>query len=76
MTRHFTVQGMSCSGCAQSIVRRLSALPGVEAVTADHVLGSTEVTFDETMVSPEELCRAIEALGFDAQMTEPPVKEQ
>ncbi len=72
MTAHFVVKGMSCSGCAQSIVRRLSGTTGVTAVNADNIVGTADVSFDETLVSPHSLAEMIDALGFEAELVESP----
>lgn len=42
-TTVFEVDGMTCGGCEQGIVRVLAALPGVEAVRASHVDRRVEV---------------------------------
>jgi copper chaperone len=74
MTVHFTVKGMSCSGCSQSIMRKLTNTAGVQHATADHVAGTADVTFDEQLVSPTALCEVIENLGFDSTMHSVPAE--
>lgn len=71
---HFAVRGMSCSGCAQSIIRRLSAEAGVESVVADHVTGEVDVAFDEAHVTATRLNELIENLGYEAEIQGSEVK--
>ncbi len=66
MTVNYRVGGMSCAGCASSIIRRLSAVNGVYHAHVDHLAGTAVVTFDETMVTPGTLEAIMDAMGFDA----------
>lgn len=63
----FNVSGMSCSGCSASIGRALSRLDGIENAEADHVKGSAEVSFDDTMISKEKIIETIENLGYKVE---------
>lgn len=58
----FEVQGMTCNGCEQSIVRALRELPGVDEVRASHTLGRVDV---DGTAPRDQLAKAIEAAGFD-----------
>ena len=60
----FNVSGMSCGGCSASIGRALSRLDGIEKAEADHVKGSAEVSYDDTMISKEKIIETIENLGY------------
>ena len=61
----FNVKGMSCSGCARSIERRLSVTPGVRTVSVDMDAGTASVDYDENVTEPNSLEKIIESLGFD-----------
>ncbi len=61
----FNVHGMSCTGCAQSIERRLMATAGVQAVSVDYVAGTANIDYDENATNPNSLEKVIEMLGFD-----------
>lgn len=64
-TVSYNIQGMSCTGCAQSIERRLLSTPGVQQATVDLASATANVTFDDTITSPNSLEKVIENLGFD-----------
>ena len=61
----FTVHGMSCSGCARSIERRLATTPGVQSSSVDLDSQLATITYDERETSPDTLEKVIESLGFD-----------
>ncbi|HUZ84932.1 MAG TPA: heavy-metal-associated domain-containing protein [Gaiellales bacterium] len=58
------VQGMHCGGCERSLVAALTALPGVEAATADHVAEEVVVMHDPGLAGDGALRGAIAAAGF------------
>jgi copper chaperone CopZ len=60
----FTVDGMHCDSCSSSIVATLEKVEGVEAVTADHELGTAEAVHRPEMVGADELKVEIESLGY------------
>jgi len=66
MTVNYRVAGMTCAGCASSIMRRLGSVNGVYHVHVDHQAGTAIVTFDETMVTPGTLEAIMDEMGFDA----------
>lgn len=57
----FSVEGMSCGGCEQSVENVVGDLDGVETVAADNEAGTVEVDgeYDESSVRA-----AIEGAGF------------
>jgi len=61
----FNVQGMSCSGCAQSVERRLMSTPGVQSASVDLVSATANITFNEQTTNANSLEKVIESLGFD-----------
>lgn len=64
-TQTFSVQGMTCGGCAKSVARVLTELSGVQSAQVSHSEGKAEVVFDETVVTEAALVEAIEEAGFD-----------
>lgn len=58
----FTVGGMHCSHCQQSVTRAIDALPGVAACEVDLAGGRARVT--GSTVAPAAVVAAVEALGF------------
>jgi len=60
----FNVRGMSCTGCAQSIERRLLTTTGVQSASVDLSAGEAVVDYDENVTNPNSLEKVIESLGF------------
>lgn len=61
MTRTYTVTGMSCGGCEQTVEDALAELEGVDGVTADNESDTVTIEgdFDETAA-----LHAIEDAGY------------
>jgi copper chaperone CopZ len=60
------VTGMTCSGCARTIERVLSRVPGVISAKVDFDLGLAIVNGS---TAPSELIKAIEKAGYGASVT-------
>jgi copper chaperone len=58
----FTIQGMSCGGCVNSVKRVLSAVPGIEPLTVE--VGSATVRIDPAQATAAQAKAAIEKAGF------------
>jgi Cd2+/Zn2+-exporting ATPase len=63
------VEGMCCSAETGPIERAVRALPGVRQVHADATLARLSVDFDPQALSPEQIVRQVERLGFKVQPT-------
>jgi copper chaperone CopZ len=63
----FKVSGMSCTGCSSSIGRALSRLEGIDTAVADHVKGTTDVSFNEKKIGKEKIVQTIENLGYKVE---------
>lgn len=61
------VGGMTCAGCARTIERVLSRVPGVQSAAVDFDLGIAIVNGSAT---PLELSAAIEKAGYSASLTD------
>lgn len=59
------IQGMTCSGCQQSIHQALIQLEGVEKVDVS-LTNHTATIEHHSQLSAQDLINAIEAIGFDA----------
>lgn len=62
-----SISGMTCSGCANTVTRVLSRLPGVASANVDFENGHALVT---GTARPEDLVKAVEAAGYSAQITQ------
>lgn len=61
------VSGMACAGCARTIERVLSRVPGVQSAAVDFDLGIAIVNGSAT---PLELSAAIEKAGYSASLAD------
>ncbi|MBO8140797.1 MAG: copper-translocating P-type ATPase [Firmicutes bacterium] len=57
---------MTCAACATRVERGLSKLPGVLAANVNLATEQASVTFDPTQVTPEDMARKVNALGYEA----------
>lgn len=66
LKQEFTVNGMSCGGCVNSVTRAVSRLPGVRAVDVSLEQKVARVEYDATATDSTAIVAAIEAAGFEA----------
>jgi mercuric ion transport protein len=58
------VEGMTCTGCEQTICKAVGQLPGVTGVTASFTDSSATVSFDSVLSSLDEITTVIEEAGY------------
>ena len=63
MKKIMKVEGMHCAGCSGRLKRLLEALPEVESASADHEVGTAEVTLESDMAGAK-LKATVEKAGF------------
>ncbi|RRT56685.1 hypothetical protein B296_00017766 [Ensete ventricosum] len=66
LSGQFTIGGMTCSACVNSIEGILSKLPGVKRAVVALATSLGEVEYDPSVITKDEIVRAIEDAGFDA----------
>ncbi|MCH7773114.1 MAG: mercuric transport protein MerTP [Bacteroidetes bacterium] len=54
------IEGMTCTGCEESVDYALETEEGVISVTSSYETGIAEVKFDKSKVKPEQLSKAVE----------------
>jgi copper chaperone len=59
--------GMTCDGCAQSVKRVLSDLPGVETAEVSLARNQAIVSFDPHIINRARITQAIENAGFETR---------
>jgi copper chaperone len=64
-TTTIKIQGMTCSGCVQSVTRVLEALDGVNKVNVSLEDAQATVEYTPGRVNPARLHSAIEGAGFE-----------
>jgi len=63
-TAMFTIKGMNCDGCAQTIESVVAREDGVRKVEVSFATGEARVLYDPRAVGEEALAAAIKKLGF------------
>ena len=58
----FTIQGMSCGGCVNSLTRVLKSVPGIEPVKIE--VGKARLRLDDR-ASSETVKEAVSRAGFE-----------
>jgi copper chaperone len=63
---NLSIRGMSCERCVMSVTGALKRLPGVKAVKVSLAEQQAEISFDESVVSLQDMRQAVEDVGFEA----------
>jgi len=66
--RHFEkclmrLQGRACEACALNYERKAEAIPGVRRATATFIGGAMTVTYDDSVLTPEQVLEKVSATG-------------
>ena len=54
------IEGMTCTGCEESVNYTLNSKEGVISATSSYETGIADVKFDKSKVKPEQLAKAVE----------------
>jgi copper chaperone len=65
-TVQLKIEGMTCSGCVNSVTRTLQSVPGVEKVDVSLADSRATVTYDPAKAGVADFKRAVERAGYDA----------
>ncbi len=60
----YPIKGMHCASCASIIEKTLKKTEGVRSVEVNYGTEAAKVSFDESIVSPQDLSKKIEPLGY------------
>jgi len=58
------IRGMHCASCSHIIEKELSALEGIKEAHVHFALEKVDVTFDENIVSPDQMDSALQKYGY------------
>lgn len=58
----FTISGMSCGGCVNSLTRVLKTVPGIEPLKIE--VGKAHLRLDTDLVTSQVVKDAVERAGF------------
>jgi len=59
-----SISGMTCGGCADSLLRLFNQEAGVVAASVSHENAKADVDFDPDQVSKQRLSEIVEKAGF------------
>ncbi|WP_138496439.1 heavy metal translocating P-type ATPase [Paenibacillus pinistramenti] len=62
----FKLEGMTCAACANRIEKGLGKLPGVSRAAVNFALESAHVEYNAAEVTPADMMRKVEQLGYKA----------
>jgi copper chaperone len=62
MEKTFTIKGMSCGGCVNSLTRVLKSVPGIEPLTIE--VGKAQLRLADNVTS-QTVKDAVERAGFE-----------
>ena len=68
-TAVIAVEGMVCKSCVNNIEGNVGKMNGVASVKVSLEEKRAVIEYESSKVSPQELCTAIEDLGFEAKMS-------
>ncbi|XP_023518750.1 probable copper-transporting ATPase HMA5 isoform X2 [Cucurbita pepo subsp. pepo] len=67
-TAFFSVTGMTCSACAGSVEKAIKRLPGIREAVVDVLNAKARVQFYPSFVNLDQICEAINDVGFEASI--------
>ncbi len=59
----YTISGMSCGGCVNSLTRVLKSVPGIEPLKIE--VGKAQLRIDDTRVTTQTVKDAVARAGFE-----------
>ncbi len=68
MKEKFSVTGMTCTACSAGIERTLNRIEGIEKAEVSLMAETMTVSFDESLVSIEDIVAAVVDLGYGAKV--------
>lgn len=66
----FTIGGMTCAACVNSVEGILRDLPGVKRAVVALATSLGEVEYDPTVISKDDIVNAIEDAGFEGSLVQ------
>lgn len=67
-TETYTVKGMTCAACAQSIERLLNKKEAVSSAAVNLVAETLSITYDDAAFDSKAVCDSVERAGFEASL--------
>ncbi|HSK46864.1 MAG TPA: heavy-metal-associated domain-containing protein [Coriobacteriia bacterium] len=67
-TTTLATSGMHCSSCAMLVDMTLGDIEGVVESKTDHATGQSVVTYDDGVVTLDQIIDAIRSVGYEAEV--------
>ena len=64
----YLVDGMTCASCSSAVERVTRKLSGVQESQVNLVMGTLDITYDETQVTPDMIIGKIDKAGYSARL--------
>ncbi|MDP2336171.1 MAG: cation transporter [Bacteroidota bacterium] len=58
------IEGMTCTGCEQSVAKGVNQLAGIDSISANHLDSTAFVRFDASQTDLTKITEAIEKRGY------------
>jgi copper chaperone CopZ len=65
-TIDLSIEGMTCTGCENTISSNLEKLPGIKSVTASHTKGNAIIEYEPDKVDTLRIKETVDGLGYKA----------
>jgi len=63
--QEFSIEGLSCTSCANSAQRRLNNIIGVVSAVVNFDTKTADIQYNIEQTSPQEFKTALDELGYD-----------
>ena len=63
-TKSFSIEGMTCAACVQTVEKAAQKLPGVEMASVNLATEKLSLNYDETVLSDEDISKAVADAGY------------
>ena len=68
ITQKYKITGMTCAACSSAVERVTRKMEGVAESNVNLTTGILLITYDETLLGPENIIRKIDRAGFGAEL--------
>ena len=66
----YAILGMMCAGCSANVERKIRSLEGVDDVAVNLPGRSALISFDESVITPQNMKEALNSIGYDMVIDE------
>jgi Cu2+-exporting ATPase/Cu+-exporting ATPase len=70
-TQTFPIRGMHCASCSTILERTFKKIPTIQTVAVNYGTENVNLTYDDTLATPQDLSKIIEPLGYSLVIPDP-----